>query len=256
MKGKTLLGALLVSVALSSQAFGFELLDRMLGLNRGCGACDPCGEAACCEPATNCCAPEPACCEEPARCEEPACCEEPASCEPSCAKPCCKRSCCDLFAGLKGLFDCGRGCKKSCCEEPQCCEEPECCAPEPECCEPACGKSKCSKPRIFKSLCRKKSCCEEPACCEEPECGSCRKKSRCGKGLLDFLGGLFKCGHSCKKTSCGEEVCYDDGCGGCGGGEAAAPAEAPDEEAAPLPKAPVADPSASIQRYYRGIVRN
>ena len=54
MKGKTIFGALLVSVALCSQGFGFELLDRMLGLNcGGCGECNACAKVACCEKA--CC---------------------------------------------------------------------------------------------------------------------------------------------------------------------------------------------------------
>ena len=35
MRSKTIFGALLVSAALCSQGFGFELLDRMLGLNGG-----------------------------------------------------------------------------------------------------------------------------------------------------------------------------------------------------------------------------
>jgi hypothetical protein len=246
MRGKTLLGALLVSVALSSQAFGFELLDRMLGLNTGCGTCDPCGEVACCEPAAKCCAPEPACC------------ERPACCEPECGKATC-RPCCDLFGGLKGLFAC-RSCGKASCCEPECCEKAKCCAPEPACCEPACCKPRCQpllcKPRCCEPKCCEPACCEKPACCE-PECGKAACKQRCicvpNFGLLDSLGGLFKC-HRCCKTSCCEEGCCDT-CGG-GAAEATAPATAPQEEAAPLPKAPVADPSASNQRYYRRIVRN
>ena len=67
MNGKTIFGALLVSVALCSQGFGFELLDRMLGLNcGGCGECKACAKVACCEKAGKCCCPEPACCAKPA----------------------------------------------------------------------------------------------------------------------------------------------------------------------------------------------
>lgn len=232
MKGKTVFGALLVSVALCSQGFGFDLLDRMLGLNcGGCGTCNSCCETACCEPAAKCCAPEPACC-------------EPECCEPQCCKPAC-----DLFAGLKGLFDCRRRCTAGCCE-PECCEAPKCCTPEPQCCEPAC----CEKPKCCEPKCCEPACCEKPDCCEPDCCNSCRKK-RCiclpNLGLLDGLGDLFKCRRCCRKPSC----CGDTCCGaGCNGG-AAAPAQAPDTEAAPLPKAPVADPSASIYRYRR-IVRN
>ena len=105
MRSKTIFGALLVSVALlSSQGFGFELLDNMLGLNRGgCGGCEP----ACCEKA---------CCEK-------ACCE-PQACEPQCGQSCCKDSC-DLFAGLKGLLSCNSCCQSSCCEA-DCCEAVSC----------------------------------------------------------------------------------------------------------------------------------
>ena len=152
MTRKIVFGALLASVALCSQGFGFELLDRMLGLNcGGCGGCNACCDPACCED-VKCCTPEPACC------------------------------------------------------EPKCCEV-ECC--EPECCDP-CGKSCC-----------KKKCCS----------------------LLGALDGLF----CCKKKCCGTSKCCEATCGTCGG-EAAAPAEAPAEDAAPLPKAPVVDPSASLQR--------
>lgn len=183
MKSKAVFGALLVSVALCSQGFGLELLDRMLGL-KGCG-CNPCAPA-CCEEAQAC---EPACCEQ-AACE-PACCEK-AACEPACCEeacePCCRKRC-DLFKGLRDLADrsrCRRACRQACrekCCEPACCEEA--CCPEPACCEEACA----------------------PACCAAPACG----------------GG--------------------------------APVVAPAEEAAPLPQAPQADPSASLMRH-RGFVIN
>ena len=74
MKGRIVFGALLVSVALAGQGFGFELLNDLLGLNRGCSN-------ACCEPQ---------CCEQPACCEK-AC--QPA-CQPECCEPCCKPKCC------------------------------------------------------------------------------------------------------------------------------------------------------------------
>ena len=66
MRSKTIFGALLVSVALCSQGFGFELLERMLGLNGGgCGECNACAKVACCEKACEkACCPEPACCEK------------------------------------------------------------------------------------------------------------------------------------------------------------------------------------------------
>ena len=48
MKWNMVFGALVVSVGLASQSFGFELLDRMLGLNDcGCNSCCHKAEPAC-----------------------------------------------------------------------------------------------------------------------------------------------------------------------------------------------------------------
>jgi hypothetical protein len=81
MKWNMFLGALVVSLGLCSQSFGFDLLNRMLGRNSG-GCCQSqCCETSCCEP--TCC--EPACC-EPACCE-PACCEQQSCCD-SCGDDC------------------------------------------------------------------------------------------------------------------------------------------------------------------------
>ncbi len=44
MRWNMVLGALVLSVGLCSQSFGFELLDRMLGMGCGCDA-----QASCCE---------------------------------------------------------------------------------------------------------------------------------------------------------------------------------------------------------------
>ncbi len=203
MKGKLFVGALLVSLAVGNQGFGFELMGRMLGLNSG-GCCEP----ACCEPA----------------CEQPAC--EPA-CEPACGDPCCKPRC-DLFAGLKGLLG-----RKSCCDPcagVAACEEVQACCPEPAACEEV------------------QACCPEPAACD-PACGDpCCKPKRCRRPLLDALHGMF----GRKKCCCDPGCCQPAGCGAVmiqGGGEATgpAPAMAPEEEAAPLPPAPVADPSAMVR---------
>ena len=51
MKWNMVFGALVVSVGLCSQSYGFELLDRMLGLN-DCG-CNSCCQKSC-EPACGC----------------------------------------------------------------------------------------------------------------------------------------------------------------------------------------------------------
>jgi len=257
MKGKVVFGALLVSVALCGQGFGFELLDNLLGLNRGgCGCCQP----AACEPAA-CAACDPAC--EPAC--EPACVAcEPAcqACEPACCDPCCKPKCCkpcirpvrDLFDGLEDLARCRLGGDCSKCKlcracKPACCE-PACCEPAAvACCEPAAVA--CCEPAAV-ACCEPAAACDPacgPACCD-PCCKPNRCKPRC-RPVLDLLENLFgcKCCAKPKKSCCGPMACAPAAVGcGCGGAiESATPAPTT-EEAAPLPPAPKADPSASIIR--------
>ena len=56
MRNKTFFGALLLSAALCSQGFSFELLDRMLGLNNGGGdGCNACANVA----SAKACCPRP-----------------------------------------------------------------------------------------------------------------------------------------------------------------------------------------------------
>ncbi len=214
MKWNIWIGALAVSVGLCSQSFGFELLEQMLGLRHHGSCCQP----TCCEPEPTCCEPEPSCCDpEPACCEpEPSCCEpEPSCCEPAdcCASSCCSKRC-GLFDGLHGLFDltCNRCKKSSCCET-------SCCDPEPSCCEP------------------------EPSCCEPVSC--CSKKRHCG-GLL---AGLFKHHNRCCKPA---SSCCSTASSCCGGGSVSYGGEGGTvheaDEAAPMPPAPMPDPSASLQR--------
>ena len=234
MRWNMVFGALVVSVGLCSQSFGFELLERMLGLNDcGCNSCcQPACEPSCgcdkgCEP--TCCAQEQSCCAQEQSCcaQEQSCCAAEQSCcaaEPSCG--CEQQSCChrrrhgDLFCGLRGLFDCHK-CKKSCCEQ-TCAAEPTCCAAEQSC------------------------CAAEPTCCEQQSC--CKPRRRCHRGLLD----IFRCHHrhnNCCNSGCGDS-CGNGGCSSCGGGEGApAPAagDMPGEEAAPMPPAPTPDQSASVK---------
>ncbi len=211
MKWKLFAGALIISAGFCTQGYSYGLLDRMLG---GCGGCDSCCEPACCEPA--CCEPAVACCDQ-----EPSCCEPAAACcDPcnDCCDPCdscCKKKRCGLFGRLRGLFDC---CKSSC---DSCCEsacEPACCEPAVACCD------------------HEPSCCEPAACDSCDSCDSCCKKKR--RTLLDILGCRRRCRKSCCHTSCG-------GCSSCGGG--AADSGDASDDSAPVPPAPMADPSASIQ---------
>jgi hypothetical protein len=244
MRSKTIFGALLVSVALCSQGFGFELLDRMLGLNSGgCGECKACANVACCAPAKACC-PEPAC-------AKPACCQP--ACEVPCRQPKChklyRRPVVELFGNMKELFE-AKGCY---CEKPACCEAPKCC-PEPACAKPChervrrCHKVRCETACAV-PVCEK--ACAQPACCQ-PACETPCRQPKCHKlyrrPVVELLENLFACHRCCSETTCG---C---GCGCNGGAPAAAPApvkapvKAPE---APLPQAPKADPSASIDS--RGI---
>ncbi|MDD4789747.1 MAG: hypothetical protein PHO07_21475, partial [Pirellulales bacterium] len=78
--------------------------------------------------------------------------------------------------------------------------------------------------------------------------------------ILDIIDGLFGCRKACKTvcsqavSGCGVGGCGVGGCGvsdcGCDGGAEAA---APVKEAAPLPVAPKADPSASLLRAPRSL---
>ena len=187
MKSKTIFGALLLSVALCSQGFGLELLDRMLGLKNcgGCGECNACAKAACCEPVKACC-PEPCC---PVKACEPAC--EP-SLRTSLRKEICRATPVrDLFAGIKDLFECDRcgragGCG---CEPAKACCPVKACAPEPCCpvkaCEPACeaslrktglaAKKHCKRLLQSKRLRKRLRACEKAAC--EPGLRSQVRKS-------------------------------------------------------------------------------
>ena len=146
MKRAILSTTLILGMSLCSQSFGFDLLDRMLGLNCGGGSsscCDtPCCDSGCCEPTCGC---ESSCCES---CCEPACGCEASCCESSCCEPCQKKSSGGLLAKLFGGFSCK---KDNCCDS--------CCDSCGTCCEPACGcEMGCS------------SCGSMPAA---PACSSC-----------------------------------------------------------------------------------
>ncbi|MBU4271942.1 MAG: hypothetical protein KKE86_00445 [Planctomycetes bacterium] len=271
MRSKTIFGALLVSVALCSQGFGFELLDRMLGLNcGGCGDYKACAKVAPCDPCAK------------VACPDPAACENVAACGSTCSK--CKKCRAtpvrDLFAGMVDLFECkGVTCDANPCDPANaCCPEPVTCE---KACDPACAKpckvkkfrkQRCAKvcdpccPATCDPACEKVAACD-PACekvaaCEptcEPACKpKCHKLYR--RPVVELLEALFG-GRNCR---CGKAAC-GDGCEtACGSGGVApgvkAPAKAP-EKAAPLPMAPKADPSAAvptrgIYQASRSLVRN
>jgi len=182
MKWNIFLSTVVLGVALCSQSYGFELLDRMLGLG-GCGC-----ETKCCATKANCAA-KPAC-----GCEA-----KPAGCA---AKPAC-------------------GCEA----------KPAGCAAKPAGCaaKPACGCE--AKPA---------GCAAKPACGAEKACGCERKcRDRCRPNLLERI------------FSCHRDGCHERGCqakAGCAA-KAACGCEAPAAnggEMAPMPPAPIVDPSAYI----------
>jgi hypothetical protein len=245
MRSKTIFGALLVSVALCSQAFSFELLDRVLGLNGGgCGECNACAKVAPCQPCAKACV-------QP--CAPAACCEK-ACCEPRC-KVCRPTPVRDLFANVKEMFE-AKGCV---CDPVGCCETAKCC-PEPACCPVKCRKVRCERPcapcaPACKVACKPcapvcKAACE-PVC--EKVCKpKCHKLYR--RPVVELLESLFCCDNECG-------VGCDPGCGPCGGTvvPGKVPAGKTPEKAAPLPDAPPtpkADTHTSAYQTSRVLVRN
>jgi hypothetical protein len=266
MKGKMVVGALVLSVALASQAFANELFGSLAKLGGDCKACAP----AACAPAPKCCAPEPKACG--------------GACE-----GCRQRG--DLFRGLKDLFSCDRCGRVNCrcekaCEAPKACAAPKACKPceapkacaVPKACKPCEAPKACAAPKACEPSCKaceparkvracKPAGCEKvfvegkQVCCEKAAVGEpCGCRKRLGNGLvLGMLDNLFACRKCDEKAACG-------GCDVCGAtgakapaAAAAAPAKAPEEskEAAPLPVAPKADPSASLMRHsLRTIAQN
>jgi hypothetical protein len=159
----TALAAGVLYLAAASSAQAFDLLDRMLSTNGGCG----------CEAAPSCCEPDP-CCQKrvglldrlhrKSNCCEPVCGVE-AACgvEPTCCDPCnsCKPK-------RPSLLDHLRSCRKSCAPacEPACGAELACHDPCDSCCAP-------KRPGLLSRLFSCRTSCApacEPSCGAEPSC--------------------------------------------------------------------------------------
>src|SRR5438876_310245 len=110
-------------------------------------------------------------------------------------------------------------------------------------CDTSCCQTKCCKPKCCESKCCKPKCCESK-CCRQPLFGGCNNGCKQGgwKARCCFLSGLFPCKQRCCDNGCHAK----GGCAAaaCGGGMAPAPAEGGD--VAPVPPAPVVDPSAFL----------
>ena len=285
MKWNIVVGSLVLGASLCTPSFGGGLLDRMLGMrgagcdsaccDTGCAAAPSCGcEISACDPCATACAParhgglfgrlkghgcDSGCAAAPTcGCEISAC--DPCGAAPSCG---CEISACD---------PCGAG--------PSCGVEIASCDP--------CGCDPCAKPRrrpLMELLGRAKchlgklgahrACCDTVACdpCAAPSCGceisacdpcgaapscgveiaacdSCAAPS-CGRRCGGLLGKLFQ-----RKACCDTMVACDTGCSSCSSGYApSAPVAAPQVggEAAPMPPAPIVDPSAYLQSNRRVI---
>lgn len=237
MKRITLALTLALGCMMTTQSFGFDLLDRMLG-SKGCG----CDTACCADPSCGseapCCAADPAC-----GCEAPSC-----GCDSGCGLKG------GLLSGLKG---CGSkascGCESACPCEPACGAESACCDSG---CDSGCGIGKNRGGLLKKLFSRKcgKGCDSgcEPACgaesacgCAAPACGcdapSCDSGCGCGSKRGGLLSKLFG---GCKSSSSCDMGC-DSGCG-CGS-SSMAPTMAPEVDSAPEAPAPIVDPSAYNQ---------
>ena len=193
MKWNIIVGTLVLGLGLSTQSFGFDLLDRMLGAG-GCG-CEP----KCCDTGKAGCASKSDPCEK--RCRTPL-----LSRKRCCSDPCAKANDCSAKKS-----DCGCSAKKSDCG---------CSAKKSSSCgcdDPCASKCKSRKRRCLLDAlfsCRKKRCCDND---------HAKKKSSCG---------------------CGGTVIMD----GKGGN-----AKSVEGDMAPMPPAPVVDPSAFLPRQRRVI---
>jgi hypothetical protein len=249
MKWNIIVGSLVLGLGLSTQSFGLDLLDRMLGVNyNGCAS-----KATCCE--TPCADPAPSC-----GCDAPCA----VSCDP-CAVRCRKTPILDLLRSRKcrKASCCDNGCADPVCGceavvDPGCGVDPACGA-EPSCCAPACKPKRCRQPlldRLRTRLCKPSCCdngCADPVCgCEavvdpgcgcEPACGAdvvCKPK-RCRVSLLDRIFNR-RC-----KVACCANGCADPGCGcepSCGFEPTRMNGNGPTEAHDEVGPAPVVDPSA------------
>lgn len=290
MKRTILTLTMVLASSVCSHSYGFDLLDRMLGM-KGSGTSGSCCEAPCDD--NICC--EPACGAESTGCGltscEPACgCESKhgsclkglfnhgnneCGCESACETPCEPACGCESKHGscLKGLLNHGKnGCEPACGCESSLCGETSCgcetaCVADPCCDSQGCGSKKACCGGLLSKLFNKKGhgCCDSDPCevacgcetvCEAPACDSCgHGKKKCG--LLSKMFGKLNCckdKSNCCDAGCDSYASSDCGCGSTSTVPYAAPVQAPAvQQNDAVPPAPIVDPSASISRNRRVI---
>lgn len=293
MKLNILVGSLVLGASLCTQSFAAGLLDRMLCMrgagcdsaccDTGCSAAPSCGceiAAPACDPCADACAPscrpgllsrlKGRVCDSGCGAIAPSCgCEVAA---PACGGCAAAPSCgCEIAApacgGCVSADPCGCdvGCKprrrplmeligKAKCSLHKVGSRRACDCGVPSCgCElaaPACGG--CGSSACDGGCSAAPSCgCEISAC--DP-CGAVSCDSGCGRKCGGLLSKLFQ-----RKNRCCDTLVCDSGCSTCGSGSvnygSSAPVAAPvvNGDAAPMPPAPIVDPSAYLQSNRRVI---
>ena len=235
MKWNILVGTLVLGLGLSTQSFGGDLLDRMLGNNySGCSDKVSCCDTPCADPGPSCgcetgcdvqCVPcKPKCRKTPlldllrgcTKCKKSAC---DGGCDATCADP----GCADPACGCEQAADPGCGCEQGCdkgCDS--CVRFQE--VPQDPVAGPAPPASAAKRtlvmavvriPLVVPSRLVDASRLAIPGCGAEPACGcengcdtcatKCVVKKRCRVSLLDRIFGCRKCKSSCSEPACGCE---------------------------------------------------
>jgi hypothetical protein len=276
MKLNTLIGSIVLGASLCTPSFGAGLLDRMLGMNgsgcdsvccdTGCSAAPSCGceisAPVCADVCVDTCAPVRSR-GLLGRLRGSSCGHVDPSCGCEIAAPSCgceiAAPCCDVGCGAIDVCGCDSGCKKPRRRplmelvgkvQSQARKISTSCAPSCGCeiAAPCCDSGCHAAP----------SCgCEIAAC--DP-CGTTCCDSACGRKRGGLLSKLFQRRNRGGCDSLCDSVCASSGCGGCstcGGGVSypSSPVAAPEVhgDAAPMPPAPIVDPSAYLQSNRRVI---
>jgi hypothetical protein len=230
MKWNIIIGSLVLAVCVSTQSYGFELLDRMLGL-KGCGC-----EAKSCETKA-----------------DTKCGAEKAKDKAKCGADKAVKNGCDAKKKCRGSLLGHLGCDA----KDKCGAEKAKCGADKDACD---GKKDAGKPNNSKNAADKEGkpvrvaksnkCGSEKAKCQSKKKAGkdgCDAKTACRGSLLDHILSL---GHGCDDKACDGKK-NDDKCGAerkkrCGCDAAGDKAESSAEVTPPTPPAPVVDPSALL----------